>query len=220
MTLFQKHEFWQALAAMSWPLVVLIIFLMARDRIFSFFSRDGLTIKIAGMEVSVADATKRVGEQLADLEKKVAQLASSQVPGPVPEPKEPQQEVDESDRLTVLWVDDVPSNNAFLIDKMMKEGIDVDLSVTTEDAMNKIRTKKYNLVISDFGRREVGVSIAHAGLRLTEQIRREGWSMPVLIFAGARGLSNRDKLLAAGATEVTASSGDLLRFVDAVRQGS
>ena len=44
----------------------------------------------------------------------------------------------------------------------------------------------------------------------TEQ---RGATVPILIFAGPRGLRNREDLLAAGATEVTASAVDVFKFV-------
>jgi hypothetical protein len=59
--LLENVEFWKALSALLWPLLVLIVFFSAKNRIYAFLGRDNLSIKVAGMEISVADATKNLG---------------------------------------------------------------------------------------------------------------------------------------------------------------
>jgi hypothetical protein len=60
-TLLENVEFWKAISTMLWPLVVLVVFLSARSKIYAFLNRDHLTIKVAGMEIGVADAAKKPG---------------------------------------------------------------------------------------------------------------------------------------------------------------
>jgi hypothetical protein len=65
--LVENVEFWKALAALLWPILVLIVFFSARNRIYAFLDRDNLSIKVAGMEINVADATKSLGTDVSDL---------------------------------------------------------------------------------------------------------------------------------------------------------
>ena len=70
--LLKNPEFWKAVASLAWPFVALIAFFALRDRLLGLFSRDNLMIKVAGMELTVADAAKTTGEQVADLQRRVA----------------------------------------------------------------------------------------------------------------------------------------------------
>ena len=72
--LLENVEFWKALAALLWPALALIVFFSAKDKIYAFLSRDNLSIKVAGMEISVADATKSLGTDVSDLQKRLAEI--------------------------------------------------------------------------------------------------------------------------------------------------
>ncbi|AKI01739.1 Response regulator receiver domain protein [Hoeflea sp. IMCC20628] len=114
----------------------------------------------------------------------------------------------------VLWVDDFPINNAHLIESFKEKGVDIDLSISTEDALSKISSLDYSAVISDLGRMENGFDNKFAGLELLKLIRKIDEKMPVLIFAGARGLGSRAKLMEAGAEDVVSSSVSVVKFVE------
>lgn len=115
---------------------------------------------------------------------------------------------------SILWVDDYPSNNAFIIEKLERDGIRIRKELSTDAAMKALGADSFDLVISDLGRQEGGINNHFAGLELARAMRAAGVTLPLLIYAGQRGVDNRSKLLAAGVTQVTASPVDVFKFVD------
>jgi CheY-like chemotaxis protein len=108
----------------------------------------------------------------------------------------------------ILWVDDKPSNNAFLIADFQDQKIAVDQALSTNEAMQKLaaRSADYRVIISDLGRTENNRYVPDAGGQLAREMRAMGLSIPLLIFSSAQAAQDRDRLLASGANEVTNSS--------------
>lgn len=176
-----------------------------------------MTIKVAGLELSVQDAAKGLGRDMANIQERMSQLENRFSGGALPAntataaaelARKPNK------RSALLWVDDYPSNNAFLIEGLKHKGIEVVLSLSTEDAVRKLRDDDYKAIITDLGRVEDGRDNAFAGLDLIRQLRADGTLKPTLVFAGSRGIANRDKLLKAGAEDVTDSGIDVMAFID------
>ena len=224
LSLFENIEFWKtitaALGALAWPIAALTIFLLVRRQLLQLFARDNLIIKVAGMEINVADATKSIGTQLADLQKRVSELEGSLVnsnkDNGMDQIKPSLSEAittPSRQRYSLLWVDDYPSNNAFLIEQFRKDGIDVDISISTSEAVEKIDRIDFDLIISDLGRLENGSNKSMAGLDLIRSVRKLGNNVPILIFAGDRALADKDKLMSAGAQVVTNSPVEVQKFV-------
>lgn len=222
--LIQNVEFWKALISLAWPAVALVVFFLVRDKLVGLFARDNLTIKVAGMEISVADAAKNLGTQVADLQKKVAEIESSQVAtnknGAVIANDDlyggntrPSRLGTEDDKFSILWVDDFPINNAFIVEQLRSEGIFVQLSLSTKEGLSELDNRNYSIVISDLGRNEDGIEKRFAGLELAAAIRKRDKDVPILIFAGLRGIENKAKLLEAGANGVTSSPVEVQAFV-------
>lgn len=115
----------------------------------------------------------------------------------------------------ILWVDDNPSNNAAIVAALTDLNIRVDLALSTREAMERMRLRRYGLVISDLGRREDGELNEQAGLDLIRAIRDGDRQTPIIIYAGRRGLQRRDELVAAGASVVTSTPSVV--FSEAVR---
>ncbi|MET8774636.1 response regulator [Nocardia sp. NPDC004654] len=111
----------------------------------------------------------------------------------------------------ILWVDDHPSNNAFLIDRLERNGIRVDTALTTAAATDLLSTRRYGAIITDMNRTENGSAVPDAGLRLTETVRARGLTTPVLVFTSAHTAccDTSDQAIAAGARTVTSSPTDL-----------
>lgn len=84
-------------------------------------------------------------------------------------------------RFRILWVDDEPRNNRYLREAMMSQGIEVRTSETTGDAMDRLRSESYNLVITDMGRREG----PREGYELLSQMRQEGYQLSVIIYSSS-----------------------------------
>jgi CheY-like chemotaxis protein len=231
--LVENVEFWKALAAILWPVLAIIIFISAKSRIYAFLSRDNVSIKVAGMEISVADAAKSLGTSVSDLQKRLAELEvrvgrpageneigpSSKSPvGDVSWREKATDTLSTSQQFSILWVDDYPSNNAFLVDQFQKEGIEIKLALTTDEGVKDFNNGDFDMIITDLGRRENGKENPFAGLDLIRQVRAQDMDVPILVFAGSRGLQNRGKLLKAGATEVSQSAVDVQSFVSGVQE--
>lgn len=97
----------------------------------------------------------------------------------------------EANPRVVLWVDDRPQNNADLIRMAESENINVIIATTTAKACEIIDrgVDGWNFrVITDMHRvEENGVSVAHAGLRLMEELLSRRMAVyPILLYTGTR----------------------------------
>jgi CheY-like chemotaxis protein len=111
---------------------------------------------------------------------------------------------------SILWVDDHPENNAVLADSWRRDGADVEIVRSTSEAMRLLDWRVYGLIISDMGRRESGVDVPDAGLRLLANVRATDPSTPFVLYGNVGPFS--DAARAAGATLVTGSTFDLMEF--------
>ncbi len=220
-----------ALAAVLWPLLAGVIFFAARKNVFALLQRQSVSIKVGGMEISAADAAESLGRDVADLQARVISIESALRHSSGVDLDDPSARLAAAHDLnvapaptfghanfTVLWVDDHPENNAFLIQRFEEEGIEVVLAKSTAEALTRSDASPPDMVITDLGRREDGKSFSFAGLDLVRQIRRRDPAIPIAVFAGARGMQNREKLTLAGAQLVTQSSVELQVFVQKQRE--
>lgn len=225
-------ELLKALAALLWPLIALYVTYVVAPVLRKLFEARAVKLKIGDYELTLGEATANIGVAITDIQ---AQLAALSEKAALPEKTglppvksfstsaaagAPANMVETAGdpaphMARILWVDDFPSNNAFLIERLRADGHLVDLALSTDDAMQRLSTGKYNGVISDLGRKETGVENPMAGRDLIAGMRRAGHGQPVLIFAGSRARALRAELLDAGAADVTSSGTDVIRFVDA-----
>jgi CheY-like chemotaxis protein len=110
----------------------------------------------------------------------------------------------------ILWVDDYPENNTSLVRVLTSLGVPVDTALSTEEAMRKLQSQSYGLVISDLGRTENGQENTMAGRDLIVEMRQKHYTIPIFIWAGQRALDASKELTAAGATLVTNRTSVLL----------
>jgi CheY-like chemotaxis protein len=81
----------------------------------------------------------------------------------------------------VLWVDDRPANNQHERAALERLGIRFDISTSTKDALEKVRSHPYDAIISDMGR----PLDPHAGYTLLEELRKANRTIPFIIYAGS-----------------------------------
>ena len=79
----------------------------------------------------------------------------------------------------VLWVDDRPENNRLERSVLEQYGMEFTLALSTQQALQCIKYNRFDLVISDLGRKEG----AKEGYVLLEEIRKRDRKMPFLIYA-------------------------------------
>jgi CheY-like chemotaxis protein len=83
---------------------------------------------------------------------------------------------------SVLWVDDRPMNNTYERQALEALGIQFTISKSTEDAVERVQKKTYDLIISDMGR----PPDLHAGYTLLEKVKEMHITTPFIIYAGSK----------------------------------
>lgn len=89
-----------------------------------------------------------------------------------------------SDKLigkSILWVDDNPRNNWLVVRALNRLQLDIMQVETTEASLEAMKSRHFDLVISDMGR---GDDMT-AGYKLLSSIRASGNQIPFFIFAGS-----------------------------------
>jgi CheY-like chemotaxis protein len=109
----------------------------------------------------------------------------------------------------VLWVDDHPDNNRYERQALEALGIVIDLATSTSEAMDKLRQRPYDLIISDMGR----PPDRRAGYTLLDQLRQAGNHTPYVIYASSRDPEHIAEARQHGAFGATNSPQDLVMMV-------
>lgn len=204
-----------ALTALLLPLTLIVLLVKMWPVLRGIFETRKFTIKIAGFELSAQEATDQLRSQIEDLQAKVAALTAHAPVPAVPEttivPPAPPRPATRR----ILWVDDQPANNAALIAAFQREGIEIDLAVTTAEGLGRLQAQPegFAAVIADQGRVEDGKYRSDAGTALVREMRAQGIDLPVALFTSARGVRTGGDALKAGAEIVTSSSTDIRAFV-------
>lgn len=197
-----------ALASLAWPLLfaVLLYHLFGPIRTLVESARGRkFTIKVAGNELTMEEASEQQRAIVSDLQTKLAELEKRIGSGIVPLLGTINPPTTSSKRL--LWVDDNPKNNSYLVASLEERGVRVDIALSTDEALAKFKTTQYDIVVSDMGRPEGN----KAGLDLTTKLKEFRPNVPVFIFCGASAARNlRDEALKVGVTEITSSATTLL----------
>ena len=86
----------------------------------------------------------------------------------------------------ILWVDDYPNNNIYERSAFKAVNYQIELALSTDEAIEKLRMKDYGAIISDMGRKE-----GHKeGILLLEKIRDIGIKTPYFIYTTANNVMN------------------------------
>ncbi len=159
-------------------------------------NRNDYQQRIEDMEANYHSKLDKIVQLLQDLQK-------NRVMTEHPKEKKPK-----SVKRKVLWVDDYPSNNEAIIDLYRQQGVEFDLVLNTDQALDYLAKEEYNLVISDIGRG----SEPDAGVRMIREINHHfGSPPPILIFSSIQAVESYGKnAKKEGALLVTASARDLV----------
>lgn len=216
-----------ALAALAWPAVVAVLLYELRSplrKLVESASARRFTLKVAGNELSMEEATEQQGRVLQDLQLKLAELEQrlGAAPPPMSMPKVagrapagaaagaasvPADGLPAAAGRRLLWVDDVPRNNAYLVAALRAQGVQVDTALDTDEALARFQADPYDVVVSDMARG----GDRQAGIALTRRLKALAPQLPVYIYCGVETAHNRrEEALAAGATGITASGTELL----------
>lgn len=110
----------------------------------------------------------------------------------------------------ILWVDDQPENNASERKVFENLGMTIRLATSTEQAMNRLFSERFDLVISDMGR----PPDQRAGYTLLSEMKADNIEIPVIFYAaGGNRLENRKEAKNRGAFASTNGATDLFYSV-------
>ncbi len=155
-------------------------------------ARADVERELAALRTELAEARRRSAEEaamaFAAARRSTAETPAAPSPGPVTATAKPR----------ILWVDDVPDNNAFPARVLSSAGAEIVTALSTEQAL--AARGAFDLVISDLGRgaqRDAGVETVRA-------LRQAGYKAPIIIFASTRATDQfGSRALEAGADRVT-----------------
>lgn len=203
----------QLVGVLVWPAALVFFFVYFRNSLRGFISNLGeLNIKTPGIE---ATAKRRV-EAAAAIG--AAEAARASVDGAATATVDPRDiaEALPSPRTQrrlqgsrILWVDDRPDNNLLERKALEALGIEIDLSTSTTDALEKIRRRSYDLIISDMGR----PPDSRAGYTLLDNLREAGDNTLFIIYASSRAAEHVKEARQHGAIGATNSPQELISMV-------
>jgi len=204
----------EALATIAWPVIVILLILLFRPAVAALIesarSRK-FTLKIGGQELTMEEASEQQRNLIADLQAQVVEIRE-RIGRPVAEA--PQAEAHLNGRHfagAVLWVDDQPKNNSFLVGQLTDKGVNVDLALSTSEGLRMFGDRTYAVVVSDMGRTEDGIFKSTAGLELLRQIRASKGTVPFIFYTTFRATREyRTEALSLGATAITSSPTEIL----------
>ena len=115
-------------------------------------------------------------------------------------------------RVTVLWVDDRPSNNVLERQALEALGVTFVLATSTDEAFEKLNRQSFDAIISDMGR----PPDSQAGYTLLDKLRAGGNQTPFIIYAGSRAPAHRAEARRRGALGCTNRPDELFEMVTSV----
>jgi CheY-like chemotaxis protein len=116
--------------------------------------------------------------------------------------------------LRVLWADDRPHSITLQVNMLENEGHHVDTAVDIDQALAALKSRRYDLLITDMHRVERGEDRPTAGLDLLRAAKQQAGDLPVMIFCGKKRAEQfAEEARSSGAALITSSSTALLAAV-------
>ncbi len=217
------------LQTISWPLVVLIILLILRAPLKKFLGDIiEVSLKAGPFETTakrqqIIEVGTSLGAAIAhwkDVEQDNKLLPDTEKTKEIAKVVEHLVTPDTTRQLegaTVLWVDDRPMNNTYERQALEALGIDFTISKSTEDALEKLRLKNYDVIISDMSR----PPDQRAGYALLEKVKEMHITTPFIIYAGSKRPEHIAEARRRGAFGTTNDPQELFELViRAIKNGS
>jgi CheY-like chemotaxis protein len=194
-----------AVAAILWPTLGLCIYFSLRRPIRNILSSGNFKGKIGNFEITVGKVADELQRRIDELDSRISQLDGAE--SPIAAKSVPV-------AMSILWVDDNPSNNAYHQSRLRDLGFQIELAFDTGNALTKLKQMSFDIVISDMHRVEDGVERKTAGLELLNHMGLSGISIPLVFFCSSlAAVAYRDVALAQGAVGITASSSQLFSYI-------
>jgi len=214
-------EIIKAIATLLWPIIIIIAFIVLKPAVAALIdsakSRK-FTLKVGGQELTMEEANEQQRTFLSSSQSEVL-LRKKRTQAYTNSPDDLQKSVEKplEDRKiqSILWVDDNPKNNSDHVQQLIDMDINVDLSLSTNDALKRSNSKRYDAIISDMGRKEGNKYESSAGLKLLKAIRESDKEIPFAILTRrktARDMKN--EVIAMGGTGITSRSLELFQLLN------
>ena len=110
---------------------------------------------------------------------------------------------------TILWVDDNPDNNKYEREAFEALGFQFNLALSTNEALELLKSNTYAAVLSDMGR----VEGPQEGYALLKQIRQSDKETPFIIYASSNLLEHKIMAQERGAQGSTNRADELIDLV-------
>lgn len=193
-------------------------YLMTRIYLAQAFSRADWgaqnTIVVAGAELTISEVSEQSRNFLADLQDQVMNLQKVTATRS-PERLETATEHIAGHVKSILWVDDNPKNNSFIVERLTKLGIRVKAVLSTAEALSTLKAETFDRIISDMGRLEPQGYNHTAGLDLVRALGEMGNETPLAFYCSAEAVTKYgDDALRLGAREITTSPTRLLNALE------
>jgi CheY-like chemotaxis protein len=219
----------------AWPVILLLILIFFRRPIGEFIDKyapqflsrvksvqaGGATVEFAeAASDALQNAVNKGAEEYADNPQEFANFVREQARKlPVVAAAPPADQANLQGR-HLLWVDDRPLNNVYERNIMERLGATLALATSTDGALEKVHQGRYDVIISDMGRREKHGYAARAGYDLLDKLRRADIMTPFIIYATSNAPEHRAEANRRGALGSTNNPQELLHLVSSAVQNS
>ncbi len=112
-------------------------------------------------------------------------------------------------RNRILWVDDRPENNIYERRAFEAQGIEFSLALSTNEAIELLKTNKFSAIISDMGRKEG----PQEGYVLLEKMKLIDDKTPFMIYAGSNLPEHKKMARERGAIGSTGKAEELFQII-------
>jgi CheY-like chemotaxis protein len=112
-------------------------------------------------------------------------------------------------RNQVLWVDDRPVNNTHERRALEAVGLEFTLAETTDEALEKLKGRRFAAIISDMGRREG----PREGYVLLDALRKRGDGTPLFFYASSNAPEHKRETEERGGQGCTNNPQELFQMV-------
>jgi CheY-like chemotaxis protein len=185
------------------------------SNLVAFITSRAFSIKVAGMELTVQEATQKLQRSVEDLQNEVIRSRILENEGAKRSSAQPVDVTVKQRPRRILWVDDVPANIAMEISQLNSNDIDIVSVKSTDEAVKLLEyDKNFSAIVSDMVRRENGSNNKIAGIVLLRAIRKMGLTLPFYVFSSGKSEAEFEQIVAAeGGDGITSSSLRLLEWV-------
>ena len=217
----------EGLASLAWPLILFYILYYFREQLKGVFTTLK-QLEIGSAKLTFGEATEQLNKEIGDLRNEFLAYKNGihnadKVCSTLSGSSSVQENLLEIDKLrckqveSILWVDDNPNNNAFLVQELNASGVSVKIATSTVDGFKKFLNRRFDVVVSDMGRLEGVVYNHNAGIDLVKEIRNVDKDIPFVIYCSRRAeLAKGEAAIEAGANLVVSSSTRLMGFIQQV----